>query len=55
MSAPNVRRPTLLLEAWHGDAKQPGAWSLGGREAALLGLRSVLFGNDMDSLSSCPH
>jgi len=55
MSAPPVRRPVLMLEAWHGCAPQPAAWPLGGREAALLDLRSMLFGKAMESLASCPQ
>ena len=55
MSAPPVRRPTLLLEAFHGEDADPGQWELGRREAALLRLRSALFGVSADSVVACPQ
>jgi hypothetical protein len=55
MSVPPVRRPVVVLEAWHGAEAQPGAWPLGQREAALLRLRTALFGGAMESLAQCPQ
>lgn len=54
MSAPPVRRPVILLEAMHGPGAQPASWPLGRREAALLELRSALFGQTLESLAACP-
>lgn len=55
MSVLPVWRPVVLLDTLHGASSGSGGWSLGRREAALLELRQVLFGDEMESLAACPE
>ena len=55
MAAPPAWRPVVLLDAWRGAGSGAAGWSLGRREAALLDLRRVLFGEKMESLAACPE
>ncbi len=51
-SAP--RRALELLEAAGADRTPPDQLTLGERDALLLTLRAMMFGNDITALSDCP-
>ena len=55
MSVAPVRRPAVLLETFHGEEAGPGRWAMGRREAALIELRTTLFGGAMESVAVCPR